>query len=116
VTQSLTEVYGDPRKVTDELVDRYFELTLREGNRRAMNLRIQHLDNGADAARVNTLKLPTLILWGAKDRLIPPPTAMAFQQRIAGSRLVVFDALGHVPHEEDPAATVVPVRQFLGLR
>jgi pimeloyl-ACP methyl ester carboxylesterase len=116
VTQSLTEVYGDPRKVTDELVDRYFELTLREGNRRAMNLRIQHLNNGADAARVNTLKLPTLILWGAKDRLIPPPTAMAFQQRIAGSRLVVFDALGHVPHEEDPAATVVPVRQFLGLR
>jgi pimeloyl-ACP methyl ester carboxylesterase len=116
VTQSLTEVYGDPRKVTDELVDRYFELTLREGNRRAMNLRIQHLDNGNDAQRVNKLKLPTLILWGAKDRLIPPPTAMDFQQRISGSRLVVFDALGHVPHEEDPVATLAPVRQFLGLR
>jgi pimeloyl-ACP methyl ester carboxylesterase len=115
VTQSLTEVYGDPSKVTDELVDRYFELTLREGNRRAMNVRLMHLNNGEDAERVSKLKLPTLILWGGKDRLIPPPTAMAFQQRISGSRMVVFDALGHVPHEEDPAATVVPVRQFLGL-
>jgi hypothetical protein len=28
----------------------------------------------------------------------------------------VFDSLGHVPHEEDPAATLAPVREFLGAR
>ena len=115
VQQGLEQVYGDPRKVTPELVDRYFELALREGNRRALALRIQHLALGEDAERIATLKLPTLILWGAEDSLVPPSVAHRFEQEIAGSRLIVFDGLGHVPQEEDPARTVVPVREFLGL-
>ena len=36
-----------------------------------------------------------------------------FQRDIVGSRLVMFDALGHVPHEEDPAQTVAAVQAFL---
>jgi pimeloyl-ACP methyl ester carboxylesterase len=113
VAQSVAAVYGDPGKVTPELVDRYFELALREGNRRALGLRVQGLVNGADQERIATLKLPTLILWGGKDRLIPPETARRFEHDIAGSRLVVFDDLGHVPQEEDPARTVAAVKAFL---
>ncbi len=115
VQQSVASVYGDPARVTPALVDRYFELTLREGNRRALRLRMQNLVMGEDADRIATLKLPTLILWGGRDRLIPPETGRQFQQWIAGSQLVVFDELGHVPQEEDPARTVVPVKAFLGL-
>ena len=116
VAKSVASVYGDPHKVTEELVDRYFELTLREGNRRALGLRMRHLVSGENAARIATLKLPTLILWGGRDRLIPPDVARQFQQQIAGSQLVLFDELGHVPQEEDPARTVVPVKVFLGLQ
>ena len=115
VARSVAEVYGNPARVTDELVDRYFELTLREGNRRALSTRLQHLRSGEDAGRIATLKLPTLILWGGRDRLIPPSVAQQFKQQIAGSQLVVFDTLGHVPQEEDPAATVAAVKVFLGL-
>ena len=113
VAKSVASVYGDPRKVTEELVDRYYELTLREGNRRALGLRIRHLVAGENAERIATLKLPTLILWGGRDRLIPPEVAQQFKQQIAGSQLVMFDDLGHVPQEEDPARTVVPVQAFL---
>ena len=116
VEQGLAQVYGDPRRVTPALVDRYFELALRAGNRHALSLRLQHLGADAGAERIATLKLPTLILWGGRDRLIPPATAQAFAQRIAGSRVVVFDALGHVPQEEDPVRSVQPVLDFLGLR
>ncbi len=116
VAQSLASVYGDPSKVTPALVDRYFELTLREGNRRALRMRMQSLVNGEHAERIATLKQPTLILWGGQDRLIPPITAQQFKQQIAGSQLVVFDDLGHVPQEEDPARTVLPVKAFLGLK
>ena len=116
VAQGLADVYGDPSKVTPDLVDRYYELTLREGNRRALALRVQHLVAGAQSERIATLKLPTLILWGSSDKLIPPAIAREFQQQIAGSQLVMLEGLGHVPHEEDPARSVQPVLAFLGLK
>jgi len=113
VAQGLVDVYGDPARVTSELVDRYFELALREGNRRALGLRMRQVVRGEHAERIAGIKQPTLILWGGRDRLIPPPVGRIFEAQIVGSRLVVFDELGHVPHEEDPARTVVPVKEFL---
>ena len=114
VAQGLANVYGDPSRVTPALVDRYFELTLREGNRRALGQRLRQLQHGQDVARIDTVRQPTLILWGARDRLIPPAVAQEFERRIAGSQRVVLDGLGHVPHEEDPVRSLVPVKAFLG--
>ena len=99
-----------------ELVDRYFELALRDGNRRALGRLMSRLQPGQDAERIATLKLPTLILWGGRDRLIPPAVGVEFERLISGSQRVVFPELGHVPQEEDPARSVVPVKAFLGLR
>jgi pimeloyl-ACP methyl ester carboxylesterase len=116
VEDSLRSVYGDPSMVTPALVDRYFELALREGNRHALRLRFQQLEAGRDAGRLATIRVPTLILWGGRDRLIPPANGERFRSDIPGARLVVFPALGHVPQEEDPAASVSVVKEFLGLR
>ena len=116
VEQSVQEVYGDPSRVTAALVDRYFELTLREGNRHALAERFRQMERGADEARIKQLKVPTLIVWGGRDRLIPPSYAERFHADITGSTVAMFDALGHVPQEEDPARTVAVVRQFLGMR
>lgn len=113
VERSVRDVYGDPSKVTPGLVDRYYELSLREGNRQALVQRFQQLQHGEDAARIATLRMPTLILWGGRDRLVPPDSARRFAHDIPGSRLVVFDDLGHVPQEEDPQRTVKAVEAFL---
>ena len=113
IESSLSNVYGDSGKVTPELVDRYFDLTLREGNRRALAQRFAQAPADIHPDRIAALNVPTLILWGGRDRLIPPDDAARFHRDIAGSRLVVFDRLGHVPQEEDPAATVATVTQFL---
>ena len=114
VRASLHNVYGDPTRVDEALVDRYFELALREGNRRALGLRFAHvMPTEERAARIRTLTQPTLILWGGRDRLIPPESASRFASDIAGSRLVMFDRLGHVPHEEAPEETLAVVEEFL---
>jgi pimeloyl-ACP methyl ester carboxylesterase len=113
IRSSLTNVYGDPSRVTSALVDRYFELTLREGNRRALGQRLATWVPGEGQEKIATLRLPTLILWGGQDRLIPPEVAQVFKRDIAGSELVMFDDLGHVPHEEQPQRTVQPVLAFL---
>lgn len=114
VEKSVRNVYGDPAKVTPELVDLYVDMTLRAGNRQALGRRMDQGYSG-DVAGLKTLAIPTLILWGGQDRLIPLEFGQRFARDIAGSRLVVFDDLGHVPHEEDPARTVAVVKTFLGL-
>jgi pimeloyl-ACP methyl ester carboxylesterase len=113
VTASVHNVYGDPSRISPILVDRLFELTLREGNRRALTQRLARWTPGEGAEAIATLRLPTLILWGGQDRLIPPDVAQVFKRDIAGSELVMFDDLGHVPHEEQPQRTVQPVLAFL---
>ena len=112
VDSSVRNVYGDPSKVTRELVDRYYELTLRAGNRAALAYRMDQGLSG-DENQISKLKLPTLILWGDKDHLIPLDNGKRFALDIAGSKLVVFDDLGHVPHEEDPKKTVEALKEFL---
>ena len=112
VQNSIENVYGDPSLVQPALIDRYYDLTLRAGNRNALGYR---LDQGyvSDEAKIKSLKLPTLILWGAKDRLIPPESGQNFARDIADSKLVMFEALGHVPHEENAQMTLAEVQKFL---
>ncbi|MEJ8846825.1 alpha/beta hydrolase [Variovorax rhizosphaerae] len=114
IESSVRSVYGDPARVTPELVDRYYEITLREGNRQALVERFKVVQTEDFSAQIPQIKQPTLILWGALDRLVPPSNAALFERDIAGSRSQVFDGLGHVPQEEDAARTVVPVQAFLG--
>ena len=112
VEGSLKNVYGDPAKVTPALVDLYMDMTLRTGNRKALGVRMTQLQSQHEAD-IKTLKLPALILWGGQDRLIPPDNAQRFAQDIVGAKLVLLPGLGHVPHEEDPQATVAEVIKFL---
>jgi pimeloyl-ACP methyl ester carboxylesterase len=114
--QGLRNVYGDPKRVEPEVMARYRELAQCKGNRHALIQRGRQWGRSVTHAhRIAELKLPTLIMWGGRDRLIPPDTAERFHQDIAGSIKVVFDDLGHMPQEEDPMRTVEPVKQFLGI-
>ncbi|MCV2369186.1 alpha/beta fold hydrolase [Roseateles oligotrophus] len=113
IEHSVKSVYGDPAKISPALLERYYELTLRAGNRAALRQRINQMVLGDQAERIKTLHQPTLILWGAKDRLIPPSNGAAFARDIPASQLITFPGLGHVPQEEDPIATVATVQSFL---
>ncbi|MEP4890755.1 MAG: alpha/beta hydrolase [Aliiglaciecola sp.] len=113
VVKSVKNVYGDPRKVTPELVDRYYQLTTREGNRQALEARFAQTQPNDLINRIPEIKQPTLIIWGQEDRLIPVDLGRRFQEEIENSELVIFATLGHVPHEEDPDSTVKSVIDFL---
>jgi pimeloyl-ACP methyl ester carboxylesterase len=113
VAQGFRNLFGDPDRVTPEMIERSFELTSREGNRRALVDRTRQRTPNTLYERIPELKLPTLIIWGGRDRLIPPDDAERFHREIAGSVLVMFDDLGHAPEEEDPVRTVAAVKTFL---
>lgn len=113
IESSVRNVYGDPDKVDDGLVERYYQLTLRAGNRQALRQRFAQAPSGELHERIGELELPTLIIWGGRDRLIPVSNAERFAADIEGSQLVLFEALGHVPQEEEPQRTVAVLISFL---
>ena len=58
-------------------------------------------------------QLPTLIVWGAQDPFIPVIHAVAAHKAIPGSRLEIFDAVGHYPHCEAPERFVAVLVDFI---
>jgi pimeloyl-ACP methyl ester carboxylesterase len=113
VRSSVESSYGDPSLVTDSLVDRYYELTLRAGNRTSLLRRFAQPRVDADTLQLQGLTVPTLILWGAKDGLIPPENAARFARDVPNNRVIMYPEVGHVPQEEEPARTVADVKAFL---
>ncbi len=112
VRKSLRDAYGDASKVTPELLERYRRLALREGNRAAFIARARQPepDRTADLSRIST---PTLVLWGAEDRLIPVADAERFASAIPGAQLRIYPGVGHVPMEEIGARSAADVEAFL---
>jgi pimeloyl-ACP methyl ester carboxylesterase len=101
-------------ELTREALLRSRELTRRQGNRRAFIERArQEQEFGTLSHRIAELKLPTLIIWGGKDGFIPTAAAHRFHADIPGSRLALFEDLGHTPHEEDPGRTAAALKRFL---
>ena len=60
------------------------------------------------------VRVPTLIVWGREDRLLPVSDGERLRARIPGSRLVVLPDAGHLPQREQPEAFSRAVAQFLG--
>ena len=113
VESSLKNVYGDPSLVTTDLIDRYYDLTTRAGNRQALVERFRQTQPGTLAKHVAEIKIPTLILWGGRDKLISSSFGERFHKEIVGSEFVLFNELGHVPQEESPVRTVTALKEFL---
>lgn len=109
---NINQIYGNTSIVTDTLIDRYYLLSLREGNRQAMVDRMQQVEN-TDNPLIKEVEAPTLIIWGGKDEWIPLSFAEKFKQDIPDSKLIVFPEAGHVPMEELPIPTADSTRKFI---
>ncbi|MDX1332025.1 MAG: alpha/beta hydrolase [Robiginitalea sp.] len=114
VASSVENVYADKSKVSEELVNRYFDLSLRSGNRQALIDRMQMPFDSSRTGDIKNITQPTLILWGAEDGLIPVESAYRFQRDLPNDTLVVLKDSGHVPMEEDPEESLGVVLAFIG--
>lgn len=63
--------------------------------------------------QLGSLDLPTLIVWGFDDRIIPVQAALSYHRRIPHSRLEIFEKTGHVPQLERPARFNALLDDFL---
>ena len=63
--------------------------------------------------RIHRVSAPTLVVWGADDRLVPSVYADEFSKRLASARVHIITGAGHAPHLEHPASVAGLVRDFL---
>lgn len=105
--------YADPAALTDVAVERYHDLMLAPGAREAMLSRMEQTVLTDPVPLLERITAPTLLVWGEKDAMIPFANAADYQRHIRDVRLSAFPSLGHLPHEEDPEASLPAVRAFL---
>jgi pimeloyl-ACP methyl ester carboxylesterase len=113
IEKSLQNVYVHDDRITPELIERYYDMASREGNRKAFLDRMKSSVKSDKYLKIKTLTMPTLIIWGEQDGLIPLDVAEKFHQDLPNDTMIIFKDLGHTPMEEDPMATVKAVQSFL---
>jgi len=118
VRQALAALVGDPGAVGDDTVEETYDLIRRPGAGRAV-----HTTQASEAGwlRLRTdyteqlpdLAVPTLIIHGEADPLVPVAWARRAQQRIPAARLVTLPGVGHLSPREAPAAVSAAIEDFL---
>jgi pimeloyl-ACP methyl ester carboxylesterase len=110
---NIEAAYGDPKRLTEAVFDRYYDLTLAPGSRKSLLARMQQTVLVDPRPILPTITQPVLLLWGKKDALIPVANAQDYLKALPNATLTTFDNLGHVPHEEDAEVSIVPLLVFL---
>lgn len=133
----LTDAYGSRTTPDTSTIQRYHDLILRNGNRRALreiskNFRRDHA-NGfgpkglfptppsmhdpmpdiCDHYELSDVTVPALFQWGVEDTWLPITFGRELATRVPQSTFLAYDDLGHVPMEEAPAVTAADARAFL---
>jgi pimeloyl-ACP methyl ester carboxylesterase len=117
IRRVLRDSYYDPKKITDEQIDAYTKPIAAPGGRYALLQTARQAipkDIKEIMKQYKTITVPTLIIWGLDDRIIPLRTGKMLHGEIGGSTLELVVDCGHVPQEEQPEETMRYIKQFFG--
>lgn len=113
---TLRMCYYDRKRITKEQVNAYAAPLANRGGRHALlHTARQCIPANAEEliAQIATINVPTFILWGREDKVIPLKVGQLLHQLIPNSTLEVIDQCGHIPQEEKPEETISRISRFL---
>ncbi len=109
VRKNVRKVYGNPESPTDETILRYHELLLYRGHKESMVLYFKTLrkynEEDSMAKFVPQIQSDTLLMWGGKDRWVPPELIEKWKRDVPNLQVKVYPEGGHIPMEEFPEET-----------
>ena len=112
-------VFHDRGRIPRELVDEAVDI-LREPNTvqayQASARNLVPADIGCFTDRYKAIDVPTLVVWGAQDRIVPPLFGLLFEAEIPDAALHILDRCGHAPHLEHPVETARLIRDWIRRR
>lgn len=108
--------FGDPSKLPDSLVDRWYDLWMREGQRKAQLDRLAQYEAGDIEGLVRSIRAPVLLLWGEANTTARFEQAGEFRGLLGNAASVTFisyPGVGHMAVEEAGATIARDVRAWL---
>lgn len=115
-TYMLRTRVGDPAKVTDQMIDRWYDMWMREGQRAAILARLNSYSSADIAAIVARIRAPTLILWGEANPQTPIAQATELRRMLSGAAstvLITYPGVGHMANEEAGEQIGRDIRAYL---
>jgi pimeloyl-ACP methyl ester carboxylesterase len=112
----LKDSYYDDDKITESQVEEYARpLGLANGRYALLQIAKQAIPENIDeiTSKYQNIRVPTLILWGDTDEVIPLEIGEKLHSAIHGSVLEIIPQAGHVPQEEQPEETIRHIVKFL---
>lgn len=106
-------LYADPSRMTDAQVERIGALMRVEGVGKALVERIEQFTLPDPNPVLREIEAPALVVWGARDAMIPPTHGPRFAAAMQNAELVLIEDAGHMPHEERPGPVSGVLRNFL---
>ena len=114
VESSLEGAVADPAFITDVMVDRYWELLRYPGNRQAVVDRANTSRGGHfDPAEIATLAMPSLVIWGAEDKVTPTSGAKWYGEHLPNDSAIIYPKTAHLPMEEAPEKSAADFKKWL---
>lgn len=113
VAKSLAQSVSNKAIVTPQAVDRYWELARYPGNRSATRKRFSTPRRSFDVQTIARVQVPTLVMWGEEDALIPFDAAGWYMDHLPNATLANYPGIGHIPMEEAPERSVTDLEIWL---
>jgi pimeloyl-ACP methyl ester carboxylesterase len=112
-SEGLNDAVVHKEILTDAMIDSYWDFARMEGTREATLERFSSPWDTYVRDHIRAITMPTLVLWGEQDHLIPVEAGREFRKAIPGAKLIVYPKTGHIPMEEVAAQSAGDVRAFL---
>ena len=112
----LTNDYGDPARVSETVVDEWWSMWMREGNRAAMLGLLRQYVSGGVEDRIRAVRAPVLLMWGERNKRVPVALAYETRDLLSNSpqvKLEVLPGIGHMLVQEAPQESARLVRAWL---
>ncbi|MCC5793682.1 MAG: alpha/beta hydrolase [Chromatiales bacterium] len=95
--------FGDPERVSEALIDQWYEMWMREGQRAAMLARLRSYSSADTIAAIESIEVPVLILWGEANPQAPIEQAAELAGLLVNAserRVLTYPGVGHMAIEE----------------
>jgi len=105
--------FYDKEKVTEDVLREYKRPTLVKGYKKAFWEFIKGSNSYEIVKKLDEIKVPTLVITGDNDVIVPTEQSIKLSKNINNSELVILEKTGHLPQEENPVEFTQAVERFL---